>query len=88
MCSRIVKDAHGQTQHTYGVPRPVRSYADHTGSSRLLPSSRIFTDQNCSFDLSKTAVCASGAPRTFPDVQGHSQIDTELHGTHAGSFRI
>ncbi|KAH3734402.1 hypothetical protein DPMN_040842 [Dreissena polymorpha] len=61
-------------------------------SSQTLPSSRLVTDQQGSFELPKTAVlvCRSpkeipGRSRTYRDRHGATRW---LHGSHAGSCGI
>ncbi|KAH3805642.1 hypothetical protein DPMN_133947 [Dreissena polymorpha] len=78
MCSRTVKDAHGQLRHKYGCPRTLYgSYTDPPRSSRMLPSSRVVETQQCSLELPKTAVLVSRCPK---DIDGRSKTYKDRHG--------
>ncbi|KAH3777536.1 hypothetical protein DPMN_178983 [Dreissena polymorpha] len=96
MCSRTVKDAHGQPRQVRLSPDPIRLSPDPIrqlhGPSRMVLSSRIVTDQHGSFEHPKTAVLASrgakdisGRPKTYTDRHGATRW---LHGSHAGASRI
>ncbi|KAH3825602.1 hypothetical protein DPMN_129032 [Dreissena polymorpha] len=77
MRSRTVKYAHGQPRHKYDCSWTIYgSYRDHPRLSRILPSSRIIP---AVLNFPKLPCWPPGTPRRFPNVQGPTRIDTELH---------